>query len=211
MYETYETGEHIRQLAAEILPASISAHPSGLAYLSGAWLDENILSQTHALLFSAATIGFVLVFLLRSWRAGAWGMLPNLLPLCVVGGVLGYANPIVDSDLIIVALVAIGIAVDDTIHFLARAQVEATRATDVADSVSRTFDAAGRGIAKTTLIFAVGILPLATADYLPLRWMGVFLPLAMVAALVADLFLLPALIHVGWLPLPVRRSESHER
>jgi predicted RND superfamily exporter protein len=197
MHRIYEIGQQAEQAAAEILGDDVTVEASGFMYLAGMWLEENVRSQRYAITFSFVVIAVVMMLLFRSFTAGLGSMLPNAVPLLLLGGVLGLSLRVVDSDLSVLALVAIGIAVDDTIHFLARYRVERPRSESVEQAIERTFSTAGRAIVMTSLIFSAGFAPFAFSDYLTIRLMGLLLPLVMIAALVADLLLLPALITVG--------------
>ncbi len=197
MHHTYEVGQQAQRIASEILGDEVTVESSGFMYLAGMWLEENVRSQRYAIMISFAVIAVVMMLLFRSITAGLGSMLPNVVPLLFLGGALGLLWRVVDSDLAVLALIAIGIAVDDTIHFLARYRIERPRSESVKQAIERTFSTAGRAIVMTSLIFAAGFAPFAFSDYLTIRLIGVLLPLVMLAALVADLLLLPALITVG--------------
>lgn len=193
---THELGEQAKTLAREHLGNLIEVDASGLIYLAGVWLEDNVRSQKTAIIVSFIVISAIMMFLFASVRIGLWSMVPNVIPLLVLGGILGFAFHHTDSDLAVVALIAIGIAVDDTIHFLCRARIESRRATEPREAIERTFASAGRAIAMTSIIFAVGFLPFATSSYLTIRLLGLLLPVTMLVALAADLLLLPALMQV---------------
>jgi predicted RND superfamily exporter protein len=197
MYAAYELGESARTAAERILGDDVEVEPSGMMYLSGMWLEENVRSQRRAILFSFGMIAVVMMLLFRSARVGLWSMVPNVLPLLALGGALGLFWDAVDSDMAVVALIAIGIAVDDTIHFVARYRREAARTASVPEALEATFGSAGRAIVMTSVIFAVGFAPFALSDYLSIRMIGILLPGVMIMALLADLLLLPALIAAG--------------
>jgi predicted RND superfamily exporter protein len=167
--------------------------------LLGGWLDEIIAGQRNGVLASAGVIALMMVVGLRSLRVGLWSMLPNLLPLVVLFGGLALVWDPVDSDTLIVAMMALGIGVDDTVHFLMRYRLEAARSADTEVALARTFAFAGRAIVTTTVILGLGFLPLVAADYVPLSLVGLLLPTALVLALVADLLLVPALVRLGWM------------
>ncbi|MEE8459136.1 MAG: efflux RND transporter permease subunit, partial [Phycisphaerales bacterium] len=197
MHRTYEIGQQAERVASEILGDDVNVEASGFMYLAGMWIEENVRSQRYAIMISFAVIAVVMMLLFRSVTVGLGSMLPNAVPLLLLGGALGLLWRVVDSDMAVLVLIAIGIAVDDTIHFLARYRVERPRSESVKQAIERTFSTAGRAIVMTSLIFAAGFAPLAFSDYLTIRLMGLLLPLIMIAALVADLLLLPALITVG--------------
>jgi hypothetical protein len=166
-------------------------------YLLGDWLDDVVRGQRNGLLVSLAVIALMMVVALRSWRVGLLSMIPNVLPLLAIGGWIGWTWDQVDSDTLIPAILAIGIGVDDTIHFLVRYRVEAARSEDVRAALDRTFRFAGRAIVMTTVILVVGFAPFALSDYFTTRLFGTLLPLSLAVALLADLLLVPALVTVG--------------
>ena len=116
--------------------------------------------------------------------------------MIAVGGTAGLLWDKVDSDTLIPAMIAIGIGVDDTIHFMVRLRLEASRAP-LPDAIRQTFRFAGRGILFTTIILVLGFLPLALSDYFSIWVMGTFIPAALVVALVTDLLLVPAMATRG--------------
>ena len=186
-------------LAAKHLGPRASADAMGLEQLIGAWIDQILAGQKRGLAASLGVIALLMMLGLGSLRIGALSMIPNLLPLLAVGGYCGLVWETVDTDTLVVAMIAIGIGVDDTIHFLSRYRVESTRHATDADALQATFSFSGRGIVITTVIFTVGFLPLATSNYVPIRVMGMLMPYAFVVALVADLLLVPAMVKVGLL------------
>ena len=94
-------------------------------------------------------------------------------------------------------MLAIGVGVDDTIHFLMRYRIESERTADRGQALANTFEFAGRAIVMTTITLALGFAPFALSDYFSIWILGVYLPLTLVVALLADLFLIPAMAQVG--------------
>jgi uncharacterized protein len=185
-------------LAPGILGDTIEVKPSGLVYMLGDWMDEILAGQRRGLAVSLFTIALMMALALRSLRNGLWSMIPNLFPLLFVGGFVALAWDYVDSDTMMVGLLAIGIGVDDTIHFLVRYRLEASRAPDTATALRRTYTFAGRAIIMTTVILVAGFSPFAISDYYTTHMLGTLLPMCLVVALLADLLLVPALARVGW-------------
>jgi predicted RND superfamily exporter protein len=105
-------------------------------------------------------------------------------------------------------MIAIGIAVDDTIHFLLRYRIESSRAVTVEGAITNTFQFTGRALVITTVILAVGFAPLGTSDYFAVRIIGTWLPATLLTALLADLYLTPALVRLGAIPFPANPDSS---
>jgi predicted RND superfamily exporter protein len=201
--DTADVARRIEALAPSHLAPDDRVDATGLTALLGAFIDEVVKAQREGLGISIASIAILMAIGLASIRVGLVSMLPNLLPLAVLAACLGVFWDRVDSDAISLTFIALGIGVDDTIHFLSRFKLEAQRAgtgpEDRAGAIERTFAYAGRGIIMTTLILALGFLPFLTSDYFYMRMAGTLLPLCFVVALLADLLLIPALAQVGWM------------
>jgi predicted RND superfamily exporter protein len=196
---TYEVGQQAKRLAARHLGARAEVHPTGLVYLIGWWLERLIEGQRNGLAVSCLVITLMMAIGLRSLRVGLISMLPNLLPLVVLGGYVGLTTDHVDSDIMAIGIMSIGIGVDDTIHFLMRYRLEARRTTDIAEALRRSFAFSGRAIVLTTVVLALGYAPLGLSDYYTVRLMGTLIPLVLTVALLADLLLVPAMVRVGWI------------
>ncbi len=190
-------GDAAKVLAAESLGSKVVVEPTGIAYLLGAWVTFVLDGQRRGLGFAILGTTIMMMLCLRSWRVGLLSMIPNLLPLVVLGGYVGGVWDVVDSDTILVATFAIGIAVDDTIHFLTRLRFEMARGDDIHAAMQRTLAFTGRAIVQTTVILCLGFLPFAYSDYFSTRIIGTLLPMTLVVALVADLLLVPALVKLG--------------
>jgi len=196
---TYNAGLAAQRLGAKILGQEVKVEATGLVFLIGWWLDSIVMGQRNGLLLSFVVIGLMMILGLRSLRVGLISMLPNLLPLIALGGYCGFAMDRVDSDLIGMAIMAIGIGVDDTIHFLMRYRLETLQTSDTAQAIRRTFAFSGRAIMLTTVVLVLGYLPFAMSDYATLSYMGTLLPGVFIVALLADLLLVPAMVRVGWI------------
>jgi predicted RND superfamily exporter protein len=203
----------IGDMAQERLPqADVDA--SSLRALLGGWVDDVIAGQKDGLSFSLVVIALILIIGFRSFRAGLWSMVPNVLPLLALGGWVGWFWDAVDTDSLIVGMIALGIGVDDTIHFISRFRLESLRLSsgrlssgctssestdDIQEALRNTYRFSGRGIVITTFIFTLGFSPMAMSDYMPIRIMGTMLPFCFVVAVFADLLLVPAMIKLGWI------------
>jgi uncharacterized protein len=194
---SFEIGEKVSALAAEFFKAPAQVESTGIPYLIGQWLTELLAGQRRGILFAFTAIAIMMIIGLRSMRAGLWSMIPNAIPLLVLGGYVGLAWENVDSDTLLLAMMAIGIGVDDTIHFLMRLKIESERTGDMTESLKRTFHFSGRAIVITSIILCVGFAPCTISDYLSLRIMGTLMPLTLFVALFADLLLVPALASLG--------------
>ena len=197
--------ERMRRVLHPILNPASSVHAefpikieaTGMLYMVGDWLTEILAGQRRGLIFSFILISFMMIIALRSVKIGLLSMIPNLLPLFLIGGLFGLCYDQTDSDALVLAMLAIGIGVDDTIHFLMRLRLEREAGHPTREALRRTYAYAGRGILITTLVLAVGFAPFALSDYWSIMILGTFLPLTLIFALIADLYLVPALTALG--------------
>lgn len=194
---TYATGLEIEKIGRKHLGSEIKVEGTGMNYLMGMFLYDIIEGQRNGLIMAFFSILVLMIIWLRSLKAGIWSMIPNLLPLLALGGLVAILWDEVDSDVIMIAIIAIGIGVDDTIHYLVRFKFETARNCDTVTAMRRTFYYTGRAIIITTLILAVGFAPFAISDYFSTRMMGTLLPFTLVVALLTDLLLVTALIRIG--------------
>ena len=199
-------GDKISTLFKRELGEGVKVEVTGLSYLFGKWVDYIIEGQKKGLAFAFFATTILMILCLRLFGAGLVSMIPNALPLLVLGAVLGFSGESVDSDLMMIGMIAIGIAVDDTIHFLTRLRLEARRAKDIDEALLLTSEFTGTAIVQTSVILCLGFIPFLMSDYLTTRMMGSLLPLTLVMALISDLLLLPALVKLGVLRIPAGKG-----
>ena len=194
-------GEDIHRLAGDLAPLGLEVETTGLIYLLGYFFNDIFAGQARSLGITFLVIMLMMIIGVRSLRVGAISMVPNFLPLLALWGWVGLTMEAVDTDVLLISIIAIGIGVDDTIHFLMRYRVERSGgATDEA-AVRGAFGFAGRGIAMTTLILVLGFLPCVFSGYMTMHLLGTLLPLCLLVALAGDVLLVPAMIRVGWMKL----------
>jgi predicted RND superfamily exporter protein len=121
-------------------------------------------------------------------------LIPNLVPLIITAGVMGYLGVDIKPSTAVIFTIAFGIAVDDSIHFLARLRVEIGRTANLREALAITTEKTGRAIILTSIILATGFGTLATSAFTSTMLMGILTCLTIVSALLADLFLLPSLL-----------------
>lgn len=209
--ETSEMGHDIIQKARTLFGPRVSAEALSLEFLSGEWVHNIIQGQERGLLLAFLLIAILMIIAMRSVRVGLISMIPNVLPLLVLLGYLGLFWDVVDTDTLVILMIAIGIGVDDTIHFLMRLRFEFGKTTNEEKAVRMTFNYAGRAIIITSVILVAGFAPFSGSDYFSVGIMGTLLPFCLVTALAADLFLVPAFVKLGWIQfdgLVIRRRRT---
>ena len=151
-------------------------------------------SQIKSLAMVIATISILLIFIFGTKRIGIMSIIPNLIPATLTFGLLGLFDIPLDSDTIIIAPVIIGIAVDDTIHFITHYRGEILKTPSIYKALLNTIKEVGQAITFTTLILGLSFFIMTFSTNTSLIKVGIFGSLAILVALLCDLFLLPALI-----------------
>ena len=138
-------------------------------------------------------IFLVLAAMFGSLRAGAIALVPNALPIIAYFGILGSSSITLNLTTSLVASVVLGIAVDDTIHFLTHYRTEVVQHGDLKRAVIQSFRETGQAITFTSIILSLGFLIFLFSSHNGISNFGVMSAVAFFVAVFADLFLLPSL------------------
>lgn len=144
-----------------------------------------------------AIVAGLVWLLFRSGRLTLLAAAPNLLPLVVTLGVMGLAGIDLRISSSIVFCVVFGIAVDDTVHFLARYHEERGRGLAPREAAARTIATTGRAMVTMAVVLAAGFSVLCLSGFTPNRVLGLLMAVTVGSGLVGDLVLLPALLVLG--------------
>ncbi len=140
-------------------------------------------------------ISLIMALLFRSAALLIISLLPNVFPLIVTAGFMGLAGIDIKPATAVIFSISFGIAVDDTIHLLARLRQELRLGRPMRDAIRLSLLGTGKAIILTSIILAGGFAVLTTSQFQSSNYMGGLISLTLVAALAADLLLLPALLH----------------
>ena len=149
--------------------------------------------QMWSMLLSVLVIGIILVLIFGNWKVGLVGMIPNIAPAIIVGGMMGWLDYPLDMMTASLIPMVLGIAVDDTIHFINHCHVAYNRCGDYQQAVNRTFRTEGLAIVMSTVIVSATFAGFILSDATQIRNWGILAMAGMVSALLADLFLTPVL------------------
>jgi predicted RND superfamily exporter protein len=188
-----------RDLTEKLKLKPEQVHLTGMFVLYNNVLQSLFTSQimTIGVVFLVIMGMFLLQF--RSLRLALIAIIPNLVSAGLVLGLMGWLNIPLDIMTITIAAITIGIAVDDTIHYIHRFTEEIQVDGDYLAAVKRCHDTVGRAMYYTSIIIIVGFSILALSDFIPTIYFGLFTGLAMLIAMVANLTLL-ALLLIRWRP-----------
>lgn len=167
---------------------------TGLAVLYNNMLQSLFSSQigTLGVVFVVIMIMFVVLF--RSLYLAVIGMIPNLLAASVVLGTMGWMKVPLDIMTITVAAISVGMAVDNTIHYIHRFKLEFRKTSNYEVSMKNSHNTIGRAMFYTSTTIIIGFLVLVTSNFNPTVYFGLFVSLAMFMALMGALTLLPQLL-----------------
>lgn len=181
---------------AETFPpgSGIEAHPTGMFVLYANMLSSLTGSQVSSSLLCLGAIGLMMAALLRSVFGALLALVPNVLPIVLAIGAMGWAGIPLDMATVMIASVSLGIGIDCAIHYLWRYEAELAKDGDVKGALERTSGSIGTSILYTSLTSVVGFAVLAFSEFRPNAYFGVLTGVAMVAALFAMLTLLPVLV-----------------
>ena len=172
----------------------MDVHPTGTLTLMMRLMDDLSRSQFQSLALAVGIISVLMVLTLGSVQAGLLAIIPNLIPATLTFGLMGLLNIPLDGDTLMIAPLIIGIAVDDTIHFITHYRMALAKYNDMKIALTKTIKEVGQAVTFTSLILGCGFFMLAFSDYLGLAKVGMFGSLAIFVALLCDLLFFPALI-----------------
>jgi predicted RND superfamily exporter protein len=170
------------------------AEATGLFVRAVATTRSLIADLFKGALLMTAVVLLAVSLALRSWRLGLASLLPNLLPPAVVFGCASALGVRLDVSAVAVGAVAIGLAVDDTLHLLFRVAEEGRRGRTTSGAILRAQRSVGRALVISTVVLVAGLACLLSSNFLPTARFGLFAAAASAVALLADLCCLPALL-----------------
>jgi len=188
-----------QQQVLEELTAKTAGHPvtyTGIAPLLECAQRQIFKGFRESFALAFAIITLVMIVSLRSWKAGLIAMIPNLTPICIVFGTMGWIGVPVDIGMMMSGSIALGIAVDGTFHFLVRYQEHFNRDSNSQSAARQALLQTGPPIFQATIIASAGMLALTLSSFGPTARFGILMATMLVAALVGDLVLLPCLLYL---------------
>ncbi len=172
----------------------VSFRHTGLAVI----IDRNN-EMLRTSLFQGLALAFVLIacvmaFLFRDLKMVIISLIPNIFPLIICGGIMGWLDIELKASTVIIFEVVFGIAVDDTIHFLTQYKLELSKGHTTKAAIRNTFMETGKAIILTTLVLFAGFITLVFSTFTATYYIGILMSFTFFSALLADLFLLPLIL-----------------
>jgi predicted RND superfamily exporter protein len=178
----------------EILGDDVELTVTGLMVVMGRTINAVIGTMVRAYLIALAIITPLLVLLIGRVRIGLIAMIPNLTPIILTLGLMGWAGIPIDAFTLLIGSIAIGLAVDDTIHFMHNFRRYFEASGDVRYAVHETLASTGQALLYTSLVLSAGFFIYMFATMHNLFYFGLLTGLTIILAFLADLILAPALM-----------------
>jgi len=168
-------------------------HFTGIKHVMGTIFYELIHSMASSYVWAILIITPMMVFIIGSVRLGLFSMIPNITPIAITLGVMAYMNWPLDAFSLLIGSIALGLVVDDTIHFLHNFQRYHARTGNVNEAVMQTLQTAGPAMFFTSVVLTAGFCVFAFSVMANVRHFGLLTGLCIALAFLADVLFTPAL------------------
>jgi len=169
---------------------------TGMSALMFRTVVHAIASMSKSYIYALIVITILMILLIGRLRIGLLSMVPNLAPIITTLGIMGWLNIPMNLFTMLVGNIAIGLAVDDTIHFMHNFRRYFEESKDAKLAVMETLHTTGRAMLVTSCVLSIGFFIFMFATMVNLIHFGFLTGLAIVLALLADYFISPALMVV---------------
>lgn len=192
--ETTELMKQIQAYAGVVFPNGILVQPTGTLVVMSAISDRILQGQVESTAVAFGIIFILLSLMFLSLRVGLVAMIPNVIPNVLFFAVMGFGGIELNLATSIIAAVALGISVDDTVHYMARLNRQVKTAPSQRDALLTTLGFIGRPVVATTLTLAAGFLVMLTSSFVIISAFGWLTAMTMIIAMFCNLLLLPAIL-----------------
>ena len=170
---------------------------TGSTILSANLVNKMVYSLASSIGLAFICISILMAFLFKDAKMVIISLIPNIMPLVLIAGIMGLLGIDIKPSTAVIFTIAFGIAVDDTIHYLARFRIELKRGLNIQDALEITTQKTGRAIIITSIILLLGFGTLITSEFTSTTLMGILVSSTIFFAVIADLVVLPSLFY--WL------------
>jgi len=186
-----EIRERIRE---QFQTEGLTFRVTGRALKDVVTINALVEGQLYSLGLATAVITLIMFFALRSISIGFLSIVPNTFPIVLNFGIMGALGIALDTGTAIIAAVAIGIAVDDTMHFLSEYKKQRDTNMRVAPAIRTVLLIKGRALFSSSLILCIGFSVLVLSHFVPTMNFGILTAIIMLTALLGDIIFLPSII-----------------
>lgn len=201
--------DHIEEKLADL--PGVTAVVGGEAALSARGLDRLLGDLGGSAGIAMAIIFAMIGLMLRSVRLGLVSILPNVMPLSITLAYMAIRDIPLHASTMIVFSISVGLAVDDTIHVLARYREELARGRGRGSAIVRSLRSSGRAALLSASTLWVGFATLSLASFVPIRLFGELSLVSLGSAIVCEILVLPALLTLVGPSRATRAEEVRDR
>jgi predicted RND superfamily exporter protein len=184
----------VRSYIAQHFPPDLRVEPTGSVVLLTGTSSDIVAGQIESLGIALVLIFGIFALMFLSARVGFLAIVPNVLPIVLFFGALGWMGVLLNQGTSLIAAIALGLVVDSTVHYMARLNLELKGETDQAAAITRTTGFVGVPITYATVALFFGFLTFAFSSFVPIQSFGLLSAMTLLTALGANLALLPALL-----------------
>ncbi len=167
---------------------------TGISVMLSDIMGKSIFSSGVSYMAAFCIISIMMILLVGSVKIGMISMIPNVLPLLLLSIVMSIFDMPLDMFTMLIGTIALGLAVDDTVHFMHNFRRYELQYNNVDKATRLTLMGTGRAITITSIVLSMGFLVLTTATMSNMFNFGILTVLAILIALLADFFLIPAIM-----------------
>ena len=167
---------------------------NGLLVLYNDMLQSLFSSQIKSFGIILMSIFFMFIILFQSLKLSIIGIIPNIIASFLILGLIGLLKIPLDIMTITIAAITIGIAVDNTIHYIYRIKQNTNNNKNINESIKNTHNSVGKAVLTTSITIAFGFSVLSFSNFIPTILFGIFTALAMIIAMLGVLLTLPAIM-----------------
>lgn len=186
--------EEVNGRIQELFPSGISVRITGEGILFNKASDTMAMGQVSSLAIAVLIIFVIISMLFVSAKAGFLAMIPNAIPILMNFGIMGWFGMPLNPGTCTVAVIALGIAIDDTIHLMVQFYKELKINGDQKEAMRRTIDLELLPVISSSIALGLGFAVLIFADVVSSVQFGYLASIAMITALLSDILVTPALL-----------------
>ena len=182
------------EIFQEKVGPEIDIWPTGFLSVMGSTIDAVIRSMTRSYILAVLIITPLMILLIGSLRMGLVSMIPNLVPIIITLGIMGWTGIIIDAFTLMIGGIALGLAVDDTIHYMHNFRRYFLSSGNVREASSLTLRTTGRALFITSVVLSAGFFIFVFGEMTNLYYFGLLTSITIMNAFLVDIFVSPALM-----------------
>jgi hypothetical protein len=178
--------------AVNLTYADVYITGTAVAFAKGTqYLIGNLVSS---LIFAVVLISALMALLFRSWRMVLISMIPNLVPLIITAGVMGFFGVPIKVSTVLVFSIALGISVDDAIHYLAKYRQDLKQGKSIGEAAIISVRESGVSMMYTSIVLFCGFMMFTFSEFGGTKALGMLISLTLFVAMFCNLIILPSLL-----------------